>query len=338
MTRRQENHLLSLVQSFFVDHLQRICGASPHTVRAYRDTLRLLFIFLAQTKGRSVADLQLDDLHVDAVMAFLTQLEAKRRNTAATRNYRLAAIKSFCKHLIRHDLVHAEQYHRVLALPAKRAKPALAFYLEPEDVRRILAKPDRATALGVRDYALLLFCYNTGARVSEVLDVRVEDLHLTKPRQVLLHGKGKKDRIVPLWRETTSALQRLESVRDARAGDPLFVNIRGESLTRDGVAHILRKYVAMALRDMPALGRRTVTPHVLRHSCAAALLQAGTDISVIRDYLGHASIATTSRYITTNLQMKRDALEAFWRRAGIAPRHTKPWKPKPNLLAFLASL
>jgi integrase/recombinase XerD len=149
MTRRQENHLLSLVQSFFLDHLQRICGASPHTVRAYRDTLRLLFIFLAQTKGRSVADLQLDDLHVDAVMAFLTQLEAKRRNTAATRNYRLAAIKSFCKHLIRHDLVHAEQYHRVLAMPAKRTKPALAFYLEPEDVRRILAKPDRATALGV---------------------------------------------------------------------------------------------------------------------------------------------------------------------------------------------
>ena len=323
MTRRQENHLLPLVESFFLDHLRRICGASPHTVRAYRDSLSLLFSFVAQTKGCSVADLQLNDLHVDAVVAFLTQLEAKRKNTVATRNYRLAAIKSFFKHLIRHDLLHAEQYHRVLALPPKKTKLKLAFYLEPEEVRQILAKPNRATALGLRDYALLLFCYNTGARVSELLAVRVGDLHLTSPRQVLLHGKGKKDRIIPLWRETSTVLQRLETVRNARPGDLVFLNTHGESLTRDGVAYILHKYVTIAMREMPALGRGTITPHVIRHSCAVALLQAGNDVTVIRDYLGHTSIATTNRYLTTNLEMKRDVLEAFWRRAGLSPTRTK---------------
>lgn len=134
------------------------------------------------------------------------------------------------------------------------------------------------------------------------------------------------------------ALRRLHSLAHTHPGKPLFLNIRGEPLTRDGVAYILRKYATMVAREVPALPRRRITPHVLRHSCAVALLQAGIDVTVIRDYLGHASIATTSRYITTNLQMKREALEAFWLQAGISPKRATPWSPKPDLLAFLDSL
>lgn len=139
-----------------------------------------------------------------------------------------------------------------------------------------------------------------------------------------MHGKGKKDRLCPLWRETTLALQRLPAVREAHPGERIFRNLHGQPLTRDGVAYILQKYVTMAARNVPALRRRKISPHTMRHGCAVALLQAGVDITVIRDYLGHASIATTNRYITTNLKMKRDVLEAFWRRAGIQSTRTKP--------------
>ncbi len=338
MTRHANNPLPHLVESFFRDYLQRAHGASPHTVRAYRDTLRLLLLHLADTKGCSVADLQLDDLQVEAIADFLAHLESARGNKAVTRNCRLAAIRSFFRHLVRQDVSHAEQYHRVLSLPTKKARASLATYLEPEDVHIILGKPDCRTPLGLRDHALLLFLYNSGARVSEALAVQGQDLDLTKPPQVRLHGKGGKDRICPLWEETATALQRLPTVRQADPGDTIFLSGRGKPLSRDGVAYILDKYVRMAANDVPTLRRRRITPHSLRHSCAVALLQAGNDITVIRDYLGHASVATTNRYVTTNLKMKREALEAFWKRAGIAPARVTPWQPKPDLLAFLDSL
>jgi site-specific recombinase XerD len=282
--------------------------------------------------------LTLEDLHVDAILTFLVQLESQRANKVVTRNCRLTAIRGFFRHLIRHDPTRAEQYHRVLSLPSKKARHAVATYLEPEEVRMILNQPDRRTPLGIRDHTLLLCLYNTGARVSEVLSLRMEDVRLTPPAHVRLHGKGRKDRLCPLWRDTALSLRRLDSIRPAHPGHPLFLNARGDPLTRDGVAYVLRKYVAAAAREAPTLRRRRVTPHVLRHSCAVALLQGGVDVTVIRDYLGHASITTTSRYITTNLQMKRDALEAFWSQAGISPEKTTHWKPKPDLLAFLDSL
>lgn len=338
MRRQANNPLPHLIESFFREHLQRARGASHHTLRAYRDTLRLFFIYLADSKGGSVADLQLSDLNVEAVASFLTYLESQRGNKAVTRNCRLAAVHSLFRHLIRQDPAHAEQYHRVLSLPAKRAGSPLATYLEPEDVRAILHQPDLTTPLGLRDRALLLFLYNTGARVSEALAVQVQDLDLNTPPQVRLHGKGGKDRICPLWNETVSALQRLPTVRQADPGNILFLSSRGKPLTRDGVAYILRKYAAMAARDVPTISQRRITPHVLRHSCAVALLQAGNDITVIRDYLGHASVATTNRYVTTNLKIKREVLEAFWLRAGITPAGVTPWNPKPDLLAFLDSL
>jgi integrase/recombinase XerD len=188
----------------------------------------------------------------------------------------------------------------------------------------------------VRDYALLLFLYNTGARVSEALGVRLQDLNLGPPRQVRLRGKGQKERICPLWPQTTSALKRLLSP-DAPVSAPLFLNQHGQPLTRHGVLRLLRKYSTRLNRSRP-FPHRPLHPHLLRHSCAVALVQAGVDLTVIRDYLGHASIATTNRYVSTNLKMKREALTAFWERAAISKPVSHPWKPSAKLLDLLRSL
>jgi site-specific recombinase XerD len=337
MMKHRSDDLLAHVERYFQEHLRRVRGASDHTVRAYSDALRLFFVFLARHVERPVARLQLDDVRVDAVLAFLEHIESERRNTAVTRNCRLAAIRSFVDHLLRHDVTRAEQYGRILALPAKRARQRLVSYLEPHEARAVIAHVHTTTAAGLRDRALLLFLYNTGARVSEALAVRPRDLQLFRPRHARLHGKGNKDRICPIWPETAAALRSL--VANAESPDePIFRSARGSPLTRDGVAYVLAKHVRGVAESMPALRRRRVTPHVLRHSCAVALLQAGVDVTVIRDYLGHASIATTSRYLATNLKMKRDVLSAFWKRAGIDRTQARPWRASPKLIAFLESL
>ena len=242
------------------------------------------------------------------------------------------------QHLLRDDLEHSQQYVRVLAIPAKKARQRPATYLEAEDARLIITMPDQRTFDGWRDYTLLLFLYNCGARVSEVAGLRWDDLQLVAPRQVRLRGKGKKERLLPLWTETANALHRLLGMSGAGGGQCVFLNRHGQPLTRDGVAYILSKHATAAARGNPVLRHKHITPHVLRHSCAVALLQSGTDITVIRDYLGHTSVATTGRYITTNLQMKREAMQAFWKKAGIEPANAKTWKPKADMLAFLQSL
>jgi site-specific recombinase XerD len=306
-------------------------------VRAYRDALRLYFAFLADSRRRPPADLRLADLDADGVLAFLGHLEARRGNAAATRNCRLAALRALFRHLLRHDPVHADLYHRVLSLPPKKTRTSPAAYLEPEDVRLLLAQPDLRSASGARDRALLLFLYNTGARVGEALSVRPQDLDLSRPAQVRLRGKGGKDRLTPLWTETVATLRRLLAAAPP-PGEPVFRNTRGGPLTRDGVAYILRKHLRRAREGHAAVRADRLTPHMLRHSCAVALLQAGIDVTVIRDYLGHASIATTSRYLATNLRMKREVLDAFWRRAGLRPANARPWQPGSDVLRFLASL
>lgn len=335
MSRLNSESLLGLTESFFRSYLQHTRGASAHTVRAYRDALKLFYLFLAGYKLKPLANLALEDIQSDAVLAFLDHVESQRGNSAVTRNCRLAAVRSFVQHLLRQDVTRAGQYSRILAIRNKRALQRTAIYLEPEEARAVIASVDRRYRGGERDHALLLFLYNTGARVSEALAIRACDLRLERPWQVRLLGKGQKERICPLWSETVSALRGIIPTR--RAEDILFRNIRGAPLTRDGVAYLLTKYVRLAAQNVPALRKRHVTPHVMRHSCAVALLQAGVDVSVIRDYLGHASVATTSRYITTNLQMKREVLEAFWKRAGLTTT-PKRWRPSPKLLAFLESL
>jgi len=336
MNRSKPESLLTLTQSFFLNYLQSIRGASPHTVRAYRDALKLFFQHLTEQKRTAIANLQLDDIQAEAVLTFLDHIESKRSNSAVTRNCRLAAIRSFVQHLLRQDVTRAAQYGRVLAIANKRATHRAVVYLEPEDARAVIAAVQTSSPRGRRDHALLLLLYNTGARISEALAVRPTDLRLERPRQVRLMGKGKKERICPLWPETAAALRQI--VRADAASEPVFQGNQGTQLTRDGAAYVLQKYVRLAAKNNPSPRLRRVTPHMLRHSCAVALLQAGVDVTVIRDYLGHASVATTSRYITTNLEMKRQVLDAFWKRAGLAPRSARKWQPSPKLLAFLQTL
>ncbi|MFZ4580490.1 MAG: site-specific integrase [Myxococcota bacterium] len=337
MTTTPGDPLLHLVESFFREHLQNVRGASRHTVLSYRDALRLFLIFLADTNAKPASKLTLDDIVVDRVLAFLEHLETRRHNRVSTRNQRLAAIHAFTEHLLRHDPTRAGQYSRILDIPSKKSKSSTVVYLEPEEVQVLLRMPDTRTAAGRRDHALLLLLYNTGARVSEAIAVCARDIQTDRPRQVRLHGKGNKDRVCPLWNETAEALMRFPHF-GADPDSPIFQSARGTPLTRDGVAYILAKYAKTAGKELPTLAHTRVTPHVLRHSCAVALLQAGVDITVIRDYLGHASIATTNRYISTNLQMKRDVLEAFWKRSGLAPSAVGPWHPPADVLAFLESL
>jgi integrase/recombinase XerD len=336
MSRSHTESLLSSTQSFFQNYLRQTRGASAHTVRAYRDALKLFFLFLAEYERKPVAGLTLDDVRANTVLAFLEHIETRRGNSAITRNCRLAAVRSFVQYLLRHDVTRAGQYGAVLAIRTKRATRRAVTYLEPEEARALIAAIDARSRHGERDRALLLFLYNTGARVAEALSLRPSALRLDRPRQVRLLGKGSKERICPLWPETATALRRI--IRADSGDDPLFKNATRGPLSRDGVAYLIRKHATTAAERCPALRKRRITPHVLRHSCACALLQAGVDITVIRDYLGHSSVATTSRYVSTNLHMKRDALEAFWKRAGLEAKAPRKWRPSPQLLTFLETL
>lgn len=333
--RPKSESLLGLTQSFFQDYLRHTRGASVHTIRAYRDTLKLFFLFLGASKRRRMTDLSLDDIQSETVLSFLSHVESERGNSVSTRNTRLAALRSFVQHLLRWDVTRASQYGRILAIQAKRAMHRAVSYLEPEEARTVIAAVDLRAPSGARDRALMLFLYNTGARVSEAIALRFRELRFGRPAQVRLHGKGRKERLCPLWPETVMALKQI--LRDD-VDEHVFTNARGNPLTRDGVAYLLNKYVHRAAKTRPQLLTRRVTPHVMRHSCAVALLQAGVDVTVIRDYLGHASIATTSRYVTSNLQMKREVLEAFWNRAGLTAEPRRRWHPSPKLLAFLDAL
>lgn len=338
MRRSTCDPLLSLVQSYFNEHLVRTQGASPHTVRAYRDGMRLFFLFLSDFVGRPVSRLCLDDITVKAVLAFLGNTESKRGNSVVTRNCRLAALRSFVEHLLRHDMTRADQYSRILAVPAKKKSLRPAAYLEPEEVRAVIEAVDVHGKAAKRDRALLFFLYNTGARVAEALSVRRRDLRLERPMEVRIWGKGAKERICPLWPETAASLRQLISTIPNDDNTFVFLNAHGNPLTRDGVAYVIEKNVRVASANLSSLRRCKVTPHVFRHSCAVALLQAGVDVTVIRDYLGHASIATTSRYISTNLQMRREVLEVFWKRSGLDKAPQTRWRPSPKLLDFLTSL
>ena len=339
MSKTAPRALFALVESFFTVYLPRQRGASVHTIRAYRDSLKLLLEFVAQTPGswrRRARAGATSTPRRSAASSTTSRPRARTRRSRATADAPLSAASSSTWFAMTWR-TRCSTRGSWPSLP-KKARHRPATYLEADDVRAIIGNPDRRTADGWRDYTLLLFLYNCGARVSEAGGVRWDDLQLAPPRQVRLRGKGKKERLLPIWRETANALHRLRGLAHANDQQHVFVNRHGQPLTRDGIAYILHKHASAVAKERPPLARKRITPHVLRHSCAVALLQSGTDVTVIRDYLGHASVATTDRYITTNLQMKRDAMQSFWKHAGIEPSRAKPWKPKADLLAFLQSL
>jgi site-specific recombinase XerD len=327
------------LREFFADHLPRVRGMSPHTVCSYRDSVTLLLRFLAERHGHDVVQLDFDDLSPDSVIAFLAHLEENRHNTAATRNARLAAIHSFARFAATNHPEHLELCQRVLAVPFKRARPRLVEYLEAREIAAILDAPDRATPDGRRDHALMLTLFNTGARVQEILDVRPSDLQLVRPLQVRLRGKGRKERICPLWPRTVKVLRAFLTERgvDATSTHQLFRNRRGEPLTRFGVRYLLRKYTKRATAVVKTLAAKRVHPHVVRHTTAVHLLQAGVDLVTIGHWLGHASVETTNRYAAVDLEMKRAAVAKARPMGRVAPA-VAAWRNDRTILQWLEAL
>ena len=328
--------LASLLESFFRKRLVAQRRASPETIVAYRHALRLLLLFAATRLDCAPSRLTVDQFDSDLVLAFLDDLEASRGNGIQTRNARLAAIRSFFHHVAFSDPAAMGVAQRILGIPGKRTSRRVVSYLTREELDAILALPDLAAAQGRRDRALLLFLARTGARVTEAISVSPADLRLDRPSQVLLHGKGSKDRVVPLAPDLVTVLRALRDERGVRpeAGDPLFVNARGRRLTRFGVVHILHRLVAAAVKTYPGLTRRSISPHTLRHTTAMHLLQASVDMTTIQSWLGHASVATTHHYVEADLEMKRRALA----QCDFPDAKPARYQPTDELLALLESL
>lgn len=338
MNASRPNELACALRGFFTDHLPRVRGMSAHTVCSYRDAIVLFLRFLAEHRKRPAVTLDFRDLTADAVLAFLEHLESARGNAAATRNNRLAAIHAFARYAVTNQPQQMEICQRILAVPFKRARTRLVEYLEADEIRALLAAPNRKTPDGRRDHALLLALFNTGARVQEILDVRPCDLQLMRPYQARLRGKGSKERMCPLWPQTVDTLRALLSDygTDLTATQPLFRNHRGQPLTRFGVRYLLRKYAFEARSTAPTLATKRVHPHVLRHTTAVHLLQAGVDLVTISHWLGHASIETTNRYAAVDLEMKRAAIAKAQPVGDVSP--LAAWRTKKTILQWLEAL
>lgn len=324
----------SLVQYFFTQHLTAHKQVSPRTVVAYRDTFRLLLGYLHQQTGRTPTALTLSDLDAPTILAFLAHLEAERHNQARSRNARLCAIRSFFRLVAVREPAHLAVANRVLAIPSKRTHRPSITYLTREEVDALLDIPDPNTWLGSRDHALLLTLYNTGARASEITGLRPAQLSLGANAVVQLRGKGRKERVVPLWPHTSRVLQRWCRQLPVSEQTPVFPSVRGTPLAADGLAHLLQKTVTAATPRCPSLQAKRVTPHVIRHTTAMHLLQSGVDLAVIALWLGHESIETTHGYVEADLLMKQRAL------AKLAPAHgtLRRFQPPDALLRFLAGL
>jgi site-specific recombinase XerD len=334
--RRRPSTLAGLIESFFRQRLAAQRRASPATIATYRDAIRLLLVFASEKLGKPPVALELEDLNRDLVLAFLDFLEKVRGNSVRTRNARLATIRSFFQHVTYADPAAVSMAQRVLSIPGKRATRKVISFLTKPEMAAVLGALDRTTEQGRRDHALILFLVRTGARVSEAIAVDVGDLRLDAPTQVLMHGKGSKDRVVPLLPELSTTLQEFvkSKPREEQRG-PLFTNARGERLTRWGVNHILERAVSAAATNAPTLKGRPVTPHLLRHTTAMDLLQSGVDLTTIRSVLGHASEETTHHYVEANTEMKRAALAKGHHDEAAAMER---YEPPDELLAFLERL
>lgn len=333
----QPNALARSLRQFFTEHLSQLRGLSRHTIHSYRDSLLLLLRFIADQRGCRVAELDLADIDAEDIVMFLDYREHERGNTVATRNVRLAALHAFFHYVAVYEPEQLARSQRIIQIPFKRADQRTIDYLEYEEIQAVLAAVDRTTRGGRRDYALLATMFNTGARVQEILDLRPCDLQLLKPFQVRLFGKGRKERFCPLWPQTAALLRALctECEIDLCAATPLFLNYRGEPLSRFGVGYILKKYLKHAQTHIPTLKGKRLHPHSMRHSTATFLLKSGVDLSTIGQWLGHASLNTTNKYTAIDLDMKREALARAESPVTELPAN---WRNDATILEWLEAL
>jgi integrase/recombinase XerD len=325
----------TLLQNFFSEHLIRHRAVSPRTVAAYGDTFRLLLKFAERHICKSPTDLKLIDLDAALVLAFLDHLERDRHNGARSRNARLAALRSFLKYAAHHDISALRIIEQALAVPMKRFdRPMLGFLSRPE-MQAVLDAPDSTTWVGQRDQALFTMLYNTGARVSEIIEVRIKNLVLDASPSVHIMGKGRKQRSVPLWRSTVAMMRAWKRRMGDVAGEAhVFPNRGGTAMSRSNVTQRLGLAVETAAKRFPHLGSRAISPHTLRHTTAMHLLQSGVDMAVIALWLGHESPATTHMYLEADLAMKERALNRLQPPATTSPRY----RPPDRLMQFLQSL
>lgn len=328
------DELPDLVQRFFADYLVGQRNLSAHTRNGYRDTFRLLLTFLSARNRRAIDQLTLDVVSPESVLAFLDHLETTRGNAAQTRNLRLAAIRTFVRfvHGQRAGVEFVATGHRILAIPQKKAvKPMLGF-MTRDEIDAVLAAADQTTWSGRRDVLLFSLLYNTGARISEALQLRPEDL---LNRAVHLRGKGRKDRTVPVWLSVERLLRRWCKTNRVAPQQLIFTNRSGEPLSRDGAAFRLALAMRKAAIHCPSLKDRRITCHTFRHSCAMSLLQAGVALEVIALWLGHAKPLTTHGYVEADLKMKAECLR---RLAEPTPTRRRFPEDSSRLLAFLQAI
>jgi site-specific recombinase XerD len=329
------SNVATLIERYFTERLVRQRDVSANTIASYRDTFRQLFMFAHARLRKPPSDLALDDLDAPFISAFLEDLETSRGAGVRTRNLRLTAIRSFFRFASFEEPPYSAHIQRVLAIPSKRHDKRQVHFLTRPEIEAILAAPDRATWLGRRDYTLLLLAAQTGLRLSELLSLDRDAIHLGTGAHVRCVGKGRKERCTPLTTHARGALQAWFKEPARRGAAASFPSMHGGRLSADSVQSMLAKYVRVAAERCPSLTSKRVSPHVLRHSAAMELLQAGVDCSVIALWLGHESIETTQTYLHAHLALKEAAL------ARLKPyERGKPTRFRPNdrLLAFLDAL
>ena len=334
-----QTSLPTLLRGFFENYLAAQRDVSPNTVFAYRDSIKLLLRFAARRSGRQVIRLRLADLGPITVLSFLDYLEVERKNCVATRNCRLVAVHRFFGYVADTDPRHADLCRRVLDIPVKKTTSSAMTYLHQDEVKALLAAPLPTHRLGRRDIALFTFLYNTGARASEAVTLNVKDVRFEPPTQVRILGKGRKERTCPLWKETVDALRAyLQQRNNGNQPDaPLFLNAHNKRISRFGVITILKRHVATAAAQQPSLATKRISPHTMRHTAAMHLLQSGVELNVIKSWLGHVSITTTSQYIEIDMEMKRKAIERCSPPVPV-PADDSPWHSRQDIIQWLEDL
>lgn len=328
--------LANYMKRFFSHYLPVQKGLSVNTILAYRDAIKLLLSFAADSLGKSVDKLTIEDITEKTVLAFLDYIEQKRKCSPRTRNARLAAIRSLFNFIAREEPELLQHCQRIRAIPLKRTQHQTVGYLEEKEMQAILDAVDCNSRTGIRDKALLLLLYNTGARVSEIVEAKIDDLHLDGSAQIHLLGKGKKHRNCPLWPETVAAVQAyLESRLPKETSiEHLFLNATGVPITRFGIRYVTNKYKVTAQEQCPSLKTKKVSPHTIRHTTAMHLLRSGNDINMVSYWLGHADINTTHIYLEIDMEMKRRMIE---KASAPTMKEEKLWH-QPDIMAWLNNL
>ena len=336
---KDNRYFAPYIRSFFEDHLVRRRNLSRNSIWSYRDAIKLLLQFTATRRGMVPSTLLVTDVDEQLVLDFLRYLEQERGNSIQTCNQRLITLRAIFEYIAFRDPLLVEHCKRITTIPLKRGaiRPQIE-YLTKDEMKAILAATEDATWAGRRDYALLLYMYNTGSRAQETVDARTSWLSLHGPYKVEILGKANKSRICPLWNTTAKVLEKhlTEQHRSGCRSDHLFFNRHRTPLTRSGVTYIIDSCVRQAACKMPSLKNRRITPHTLRHTTAMHLLQSGVEINVIKSWLGHVSVVTTNKYVEIDLEMKRRALQACEITAANLPG--KRQKVPPELLTWLESL